>query len=649
MKIGEFLAGNSNSDRFATGLKIFFGLFVLYLVVLTAWIGDDSQLTFRQVWNFINGDGITFNIGERVQAFTHPLWFILLSSLTFFTREIFFTTLFANITLSTAAVYIILLSEYQNRKSKQFMFSPIFFLVFSYAFVDFMTSGLENSLSYFIVSVLFYVLTRNNWKDHLTLIYVLLAFIVLNRMDYAIIFFPFALLLTFYTKNFKDLLRVISPGVVILFAWFAFATIYFGSPLPNTYFAKLNAGYPTEEILKWGRLYFLALRLDLVTPIILIFGLIFSVLSLNKILISLSVGQLLYLVYIYSIGGDFMMGRFFSLLVFISICQLSVALYTQKFLSFRTINISLLVVLILIIPIGVARSFPIFATTDYVQRDQVAKIYDERGSYYETMGLLSPKRNWPEIKTQLYDESLDYELVCVYTGYLAVVESKNHLIDLCGLSDPFLSRIPAINVEDWGIGHHVRKLPQNYGEYLLGNVEEISDKKLQGLLDDVKLLAWSDLFSIDRMKAIFRVNSNYYSDLDFSEYVDPNHWIPSTSFNDVLIFKDWDQELKTKSWPYSNEYNYMIFNSNLKIESKEPRYSDLIEIELNLEHLYEIYVNGNLAHVYYPSDKRVSFPQKIKLESPELVESIEIREIGAEYEKMPVFNSIVSIKVHKSG
>ena len=163
------------------------------------------------------------------------------------------------------------------------------------------------------------------------------------------------------------------------------------------------------------------------------------------------------------------------------------------------------------------------------------------------------------------------------------------MIDLCGLSDPFLSRIPAIQVENWGIGHHVRKLPQNYGEYLLGNVVEIPDKKLQGLLDDVQLMAWSDLFSIARMKAIFRLHSNYYSDLDFSEYLDPNLWILPSNEKDELILENWDQELETKSWPYSNDYDYMIFNNNLEIKSKKPRYSDLIEIELNLEHQYEIY------------------------------------------------------------
>ena len=51
-------------------LSIFAILLVFYTTLVNAWIGDDAQITFRQVWNFISGDGITFNIAERVQAFT---------------------------------------------------------------------------------------------------------------------------------------------------------------------------------------------------------------------------------------------------------------------------------------------------------------------------------------------------------------------------------------------------------------------------------------------------------------------------------------------------------------------------------------------------------------------------------------------------
>ena len=344
--------------------------------------------------------------------------------------------------------------------------------------------------------------------------------------------------------------------------------IYFGSPFPNTYFAKLNAGYPTEQVLERGRVYFLALRLDLVTPLVFICGFIFSLLSLNKILISLSIGQILYLAYIYSIGGDFMMGRFFSLLVFISVCQFSVAIYAQKHLSFKTINILLLVLLILIIPIGVVRSLPILTTNEYVSRGAVKKVFDERGFYYETMGLLSPKRSWPQIKSQSSDKSTNYDYVCGYAGYYAIKNSSTHLIDLCALSDPFLSRIPAIQIENWRIGHHIRKLPQEYGEFLLGNISDIPDRNLQELLDDVKLLVWSDLISIERMRAIVRVHSNYYSNLDFSEYTDPNRWIPPTSMKEELFFENWDQELDTEPWPYINQWHTMNFNNSLEIRVK---------------------------------------------------------------------------------
>ena len=204
MKIGKFLAVSGNSNRFILGLKLLFAFLFLYLVLLMAWIGDDAQLTFRQIWNFVNGDGITFNIGERVQSFTHPLWFLVLSFFTFFTRELFLTSIVISIIQSLVAVYIILFIEYKNNKSQQIVFSPIFFLVFSFAFMDYTTSGLENSLSYFVFSILFLIFFRYNWRKYLSLIYILIALLVLNRLDYSILFAPLALLLIFYTKNFNN-------------------------------------------------------------------------------------------------------------------------------------------------------------------------------------------------------------------------------------------------------------------------------------------------------------------------------------------------------------------------------------------------------------------------------------------------------------
>ena len=49
-------------------------LIFLYLIVvfITAWLSDDAYITFRTIDNFIDGYGLTWNIGERVQASLIP-------------------------------------------------------------------------------------------------------------------------------------------------------------------------------------------------------------------------------------------------------------------------------------------------------------------------------------------------------------------------------------------------------------------------------------------------------------------------------------------------------------------------------------------------------------------------------------------------
>jgi hypothetical protein len=64
------------------------------IVVVNAWMADDAFITLRTVDNFVAGHGLTWNVQERVQAYTHPLWMFLLSLLYVFTREPYFTGIF---------------------------------------------------------------------------------------------------------------------------------------------------------------------------------------------------------------------------------------------------------------------------------------------------------------------------------------------------------------------------------------------------------------------------------------------------------------------------------------------------------------------------------------------------------------------------
>ncbi len=80
----------------------------LYVVVVLrcAWISDDAYITFRTVDNFTAGYGLTWNPGERVQAFTHPLWALVLCATYALTQEIHVTTIALSAGLSALAVLL---------------------------------------------------------------------------------------------------------------------------------------------------------------------------------------------------------------------------------------------------------------------------------------------------------------------------------------------------------------------------------------------------------------------------------------------------------------------------------------------------------------------------------------------------------------
>ncbi|HET9265977.1 MAG TPA: hypothetical protein VFO14_23205 [Vicinamibacterales bacterium] len=81
-----------------------------YVFLANAWLGDDAYITFRAVWNVLHGYGPVFNPGERVQAFTHPLWFLIMIPAHAVTGEFFFTSLAISYGFSLAAVLTVVRS-----------------------------------------------------------------------------------------------------------------------------------------------------------------------------------------------------------------------------------------------------------------------------------------------------------------------------------------------------------------------------------------------------------------------------------------------------------------------------------------------------------------------------------------------------------
>jgi hypothetical protein len=55
-------------------LPLSFLLLYAVVVVWKAWVCDDAYITFKTVDNFVEGYGLRWNVLERVQVHTHPLW-----------------------------------------------------------------------------------------------------------------------------------------------------------------------------------------------------------------------------------------------------------------------------------------------------------------------------------------------------------------------------------------------------------------------------------------------------------------------------------------------------------------------------------------------------------------------------------------------
>ena len=134
-------------------------LTLLFFVVLirTAWLSDDSLISLRTVLNVTHGFGLTFNIAERVQTFTHPLWLLLLtiayaSSATSTTRRSR-----SRSSTSLAVFWLVV----RGAASVAQMWLAAGLLLFSRAFVDYSTSGLENPLSNLLVFATFVGLPRS--------------------------------------------------------------------------------------------------------------------------------------------------------------------------------------------------------------------------------------------------------------------------------------------------------------------------------------------------------------------------------------------------------------------------------------------------------------------------------------------------------
>ncbi len=496
-------------------------LVIAFAVVLvrTSWICDDAYITFRTVDNLVNGLGATWNAGERVQAYTHPLWMLLVSALRMVTGELFLTVHVLGIVLSTATAVIVARGPVDSERRRDALAACVALavLLFSRGFVDYSTSGLENPLTHLLLAA-FLVRFLGSREGGLLLLAFLAGLAVTNRMDAALLFAP-ALLARWWQERSLRGLGALVLGFAPFLAWEIFSIVYYGFPFPNTAYAKLGTGIPAGELAAGGLRYLgNSFSGDPGTLVAIAFGtalpLLPRVRSLGRRALPVSLGIALYLMYVVRIGGDFMSGRMLAAPLLAAVILIAVGLRRAP----RWVGGA---ALLAVVALGFATPrATVLSTPDYGQDVSVVETGDgagiiaERLYYYRATGLLSSRRTsdvpantWAlqGQEARRAGQKVMTRKTIGFFGYFAGPEV--YVVDFHALSDPLLARIPEITRKRggrWQPGHFRRELPPGYLATLRGNAEGLEDADLDRYFDELRVVVRGPLFTVERWQTIGR-------------------------------------------------------------------------------------------------------------------------------------------------
>lgn len=427
-------------------LAVLLGVLAFTVVATSsAWLSDDAWITLRTLDMARLGHGLVYNPGERVLAATHPLWLLLLGALTTLTGEHAFTTLALSLVLGSATVALVLWRLRHRGASAVLLVAGL--LAGCKGLVDFTTSGLEGPLSHGLLALI--CLEALGRARPLPLAW-LMGALVLTRMDHAILVAPLALL-TLRGGGLRAATGALPLGIWLVGSW-----VYYGRALPNTAAAKLATGVPRGELAAQGLAYLgNSLAWD---PVLLLTVGLSLLLGARAALqeghagpvAALHLGVLLYLAYVVAIGGDFMSGRFLA----------APFLLSALLLAWRA-PWPILAGLVILGLLGPRSPWRAGAGYDHRDLDEHA-IADERGFYFQTQGLrawLRPGRGPLQPGRGGAVEVQPMETIGL-NGYAA--GPAVHVVDLYGLADPVLARLPCACESGWRPGHWPRALPEGY-------------------------------------------------------------------------------------------------------------------------------------------------------------------------------------------
>ncbi|MBD3346495.1 MAG: hypothetical protein GF401_15685 [Chitinivibrionales bacterium] len=295
---------------------------LIMLAFLNRFIQDDAFISFRYARNLAEGHGLVWNPGEKpVEGYTNFLWTVIMVVPHVIGMDaIVFSWLLGLLFYGGTLVMSWSLSMVLF-KSKALSLLTLLLLGTNYTFSCYATGGLETQMQTFLITAVTYlslvIVMNGRWSPiGLTGLSLIASAAVLTRPDSVV---PLAAIAFFILgtiikgtiappRKALYLTCLLVPGASILASYGIWKLSYYGTLIPNTFHAKVSSVASLEQGIRYILLFFQSYRL--IPFIFLIPFLGRQLLQKTRFLIFPGSIIILWLLYIASVGGDFMEFRF---------------------------------------------------------------------------------------------------------------------------------------------------------------------------------------------------------------------------------------------------------------------------------------------------------------------------------------------------
>ena len=205
----------------------------LLWITYTDYTNEDAFITFRYARQLVEGNGFVYNLGEHIYGTTTPLFtFLLAGWLAIPGSDVVTGARILGLAASLGALCFTILTLRRLGGSHPQQVLVLSLFVFSSRFWAIDTGGMETPVVIFLMSASWYTLVskRMSWTG------VLSGLLLWTRVD--LILWPITLAIIEWLSKPKNAIHIVVVTALTYLPWIIFATLYFGSPVPHTVFAK---------------------------------------------------------------------------------------------------------------------------------------------------------------------------------------------------------------------------------------------------------------------------------------------------------------------------------------------------------------------------------------------------------------------------